>query len=79
MSKDGPAGGAERTGGPAAGHPRGSPKTAGCADRSGREALEHPEIGALLTKFLAEELLVAGRKYWTAGGGLDTLRESRRT
>jgi len=31
----------------------------------------------LITKFPAEELLVAGRKYWTAGGALDTLRESQ--
>ncbi len=31
----------------------------------------------LLTKFPAEELLVAGRKYWTAGGALNTLRESQ--
>ena len=31
----------------------------------------------VLTKFPAEELLVAGRKYWTVGGQLDTLRESQ--
>jgi Xaa-Pro dipeptidase len=31
----------------------------------------------VITKFPAEELLVAGRKYWTAGGSLDTLRESQ--
>jgi Xaa-Pro dipeptidase len=31
----------------------------------------------VITKFPAEELLVAGRKYWTAGGQLDTLRESQ--
>jgi len=31
----------------------------------------------LITKFPAEELLVAGRKYWTAGGALTTLRESQ--
>jgi Xaa-Pro dipeptidase len=31
----------------------------------------------VITKFPAEELLVAGRKYWTAGGALDTLRESQ--
>ena len=31
----------------------------------------------IITKFPAEELLVAGRKYWTAGGALDTLRESQ--
>ena len=31
----------------------------------------------MITKFPAEDLLVAGRKYWTAGGALDTLRESQ--
>jgi Xaa-Pro aminopeptidase len=31
----------------------------------------------VITKFPAEELLVAGRKYWTAGGKLNTLRESQ--
>jgi Xaa-Pro dipeptidase len=31
----------------------------------------------LLTKFPAEELLVAGPKYWTAGGALNTLRDSQ--
>ena len=31
----------------------------------------------LITKFPAEELLVAGRKYWTAGGALSTVRESQ--
>jgi len=31
----------------------------------------------LITKFPAEELLVAGRKYWTAGGELNTLREAQ--
>ncbi len=31
----------------------------------------------VITKFPAEELLVAGRKYWTVGGELDTLRESQ--
>ncbi len=31
----------------------------------------------VITKFPAEELLVAGRKYWTAGGELSTLRESQ--
>jgi hypothetical protein len=31
----------------------------------------------VITKFPAEELLVAGRKYWTAGGSLGTLRESQ--
>jgi len=31
----------------------------------------------VITKFPAEELLVAGRKYWTAGGELSTLREAQ--
>jgi Xaa-Pro aminopeptidase len=31
----------------------------------------------VITKFPAEDLLVAGRKYWTVGGQLNTLRESQ--
>ena len=31
----------------------------------------------VITKFPAEELLVAGQQYWTAGGSLNTLRESQ--
>ncbi|NED94156.1 aminopeptidase P family protein [Phytoactinopolyspora alkaliphila] len=31
----------------------------------------------VITKFPAEELLVAGRRYWTTGGELSTLRESQ--
>jgi Xaa-Pro dipeptidase len=31
----------------------------------------------VITKFPAEELLVAGRKYWTVGGALNTARESQ--
>ena len=31
----------------------------------------------VITKFPAEELLVAGRKYWTAGGSLPTVRDSQ--
>ncbi|HEX6194409.1 MAG TPA: Xaa-Pro peptidase family protein [Jiangellaceae bacterium] len=31
----------------------------------------------VITKFPAEELLVAGRRYWTVGGELTTLRESQ--
>jgi Xaa-Pro aminopeptidase len=31
----------------------------------------------IITKFPAEELLVAGRKYWTTGGALNTLREAQ--
>jgi len=30
----------------------------------------------VITKFPAEDLLVAGRKYWTAGGELNTLRDA---
>src|SRR5437763_4895621 len=31
----------------------------------------------VITKFPAEELLVAGRRYWTAGGALSTTREAQ--
>ena len=31
----------------------------------------------VITKFPAEELLVAGQRYWTVGGPLDTLRDSQ--
>jgi Xaa-Pro dipeptidase len=31
----------------------------------------------VITKFPAEDLLIAGRKYWTAGGALPPLRESQ--
>jgi hypothetical protein len=31
----------------------------------------------VITKFPAEELLVAGRRYWTADGPLTTARESQ--
>jgi hypothetical protein len=31
----------------------------------------------VITKFPAEELLVAGRTYWTVGGPLKTERESQ--
>jgi Xaa-Pro aminopeptidase len=31
----------------------------------------------VITKFPAEELLVAGHRYWTVGGPLDTLREAQ--
>ncbi len=31
----------------------------------------------VITKFPAEELLVAGRRYWTAGGALNTVREAQ--
>ena len=31
----------------------------------------------VITKFPAEELLVAGKRYWTVSGHLDTVRESQ--
>ena len=31
----------------------------------------------VITKFPAEDLLIAGQRYWTVGGELDTLRESQ--
>ena len=31
----------------------------------------------VITRFPAEELLVAGQKYWTAGGALNTLRDTQ--
>jgi Xaa-Pro aminopeptidase len=31
----------------------------------------------VITKFPAEELLIAGQRYWTAGGGLPAVRESQ--
>ena len=30
----------------------------------------------MVTRFPAEELLVAGKRYWTMNGPLDTLRET---
>jgi Xaa-Pro aminopeptidase len=31
----------------------------------------------VITKFPAEELLIAGQRYWTVGGELSTLREAQ--
>jgi Xaa-Pro dipeptidase len=45
------------------------------AARIEEEVVVTPDGGEVITKFPAEELLVAGRKYWTVGGQLDTLRE----
>ena len=47
------------------------------AARIEEEVVVTAEGCELITKFPAEELLVAGRKYWTAGGELRTLRESQ--
>jgi Xaa-Pro dipeptidase len=47
------------------------------AARIEEEVVVTAEGCEVITKFPAEELLVAGRKYWTVGGQLDTLRESQ--
>ena len=47
------------------------------AARIEEEVVVTPTGCEVITKFPAEELLVAGRKYWTAGGSLSTLRESQ--
>jgi Xaa-Pro dipeptidase len=47
------------------------------AARIEEEVVVTADGGEVITKFPAEELLVAGRKYWTAGGELNTLRESQ--
>jgi Xaa-Pro aminopeptidase len=47
------------------------------AARIEEEVVVTPTGCEVITKFPAEELLVAGRKYWTAGGALSTLRESQ--
>jgi Xaa-Pro aminopeptidase len=47
------------------------------AARIEEELVVTPTGCEVITKFPAEELLVAGRRYWTAGGALSTLRESQ--
>ncbi|HUK67518.1 MAG TPA: Xaa-Pro peptidase family protein [Streptosporangiaceae bacterium] len=47
------------------------------AARIEEEAVVTSDGCEIITKFPAEELLVAGRKYWTAGGALDTLRDAQ--
>ena len=47
------------------------------AARIEEEVLVTAEGPEILTRFPAEELLVAGQKYWTAGGALSTVRESQ--
>ena len=47
------------------------------AARIEEEVVVTAEGCEVITRFPAEELLVAGRKYWTAGGALDTLRDSQ--
>ncbi|MFG2005525.1 M24 family metallopeptidase [Spirillospora sp. NPDC048911] len=45
------------------------------AARIEEELVVTPDGCEVITKFPAEDLLVAGRRYWTAAGPLDTLRE----
>lgn len=47
------------------------------AARIEEEVVVTAEGCEVITKFPAEELLVAGRKYWTVGGELSTLREAQ--
>jgi Xaa-Pro aminopeptidase len=47
------------------------------AARIEEELVVTPDGCEVITKFPAEELLVAGRKYWTAGGELNTVRDSQ--
>jgi Xaa-Pro aminopeptidase len=47
------------------------------AARIEEEVVVTADGSQVITKFPAEELLVAGRKYWTVGGALGTLRESQ--
>ena len=47
------------------------------AARIEEEVVVTAEGCEVITKFPAEELLVAGRRYWTVGGQLDSLRESQ--
>ena len=47
------------------------------AARIEEEVVVTSEGAEVITKFPAEELLVAGRKYWTAGGALQTVRDSQ--
>jgi Xaa-Pro aminopeptidase len=47
------------------------------AARIEEELVVTPDGCEVITKFPAEELLVAGRRYWTVGGELNALRESQ--
>jgi Xaa-Pro aminopeptidase len=47
------------------------------AARIEEEVVVTAEGCEVITKFPAEDLLVAGRRYWTAGGELNTLREAQ--
>ena len=55
-----------------------------CAASDGRsaarieeEVIVTPTGPRVITRFPAEELLVAGRRYWTAGGPLSSVREAQ--
>jgi hypothetical protein len=47
------------------------------AARIEEELVVNAEGCEVITKFPAGELLVAGRKYWTGGGALGTVRDSQ--
>ena len=47
------------------------------AARIEEEVVVTPEGGEVITKFPAEELLVAGQRYWAVGGPLSTTREAQ--
>lgn len=47
------------------------------AARIEEEVVVTADGSEVITKFPAEDLLVAGQRYWTVGGKLDTLRESQ--
>jgi Xaa-Pro aminopeptidase len=47
------------------------------AARIEEEVVVTAEGCEVITKFPAEELLIAGQRYWTVGGELPTLRESQ--
>jgi Xaa-Pro aminopeptidase len=47
------------------------------AARIEEEVVVTADGAEVITRFPAEELLVAGRKYWTVGGELETLRETQ--
>ena len=57
--------------------PTGRPATAGRPPGSRRKLVVTADGCEVITKFPAEELLVAGHRYYTVGGPLDTLRDSQ--
>ena len=57
--------------------PTGLRRTAGRRLASRKGLVVTADGCEVITKFPAEELLVAGKRYWTASGYLNTLRESQ--